>query len=295
MLRRSICVRVFPLVLFVAPALRAQSPVIDDTTTTYTAANVYYPFPSCGSCDLSPSYNNYTTASSFSITKITFSWYNNGISYGTGNNCDGLGTYVAAISTSNNAAGIIATSTNNIYLGCAGMSAVITGTGELDFTGQTIPASFYLDFYSTNGLQDGASIGVYNVEIWQAAGTVAGTIMVTTNLPSAPFTIIGPQGYSGAGTSVTFASAPPGTYTIAFGPVAGYVTPPPQTQTLPTNGTLTFAGIYSAPAFTSANPLAGLPNLIHNWTFAGTGADSVGGNDIFQNSGTPTYVSVSNV
>jgi len=144
-------------------ALHADTPVINDTATQYTISQIYPPFPACGTCDLSPSYNPYGASSAFTITKVTFSWYNNG----TGNTCDSSGTYVAAIATATNPGAIIATSANSIYLGCSTGGAPATGVGELDFAGQPIPGSFYLDFYSLNGLENGASIGIYNVAIWQ--------------------------------------------------------------------------------------------------------------------------------
>jgi len=71
-----------------------------------------------------------------------------------------------------------------------------------------------------------------------------GTINVTTNLPAATFTITGPATYMGAGTSFTQAFAPTGMYTIVFGSVPGYQTPPSQTLTLPNGGTITFVGTY---------------------------------------------------
>ena len=234
---RACCVAV--LLIATLPPLMADSPVVDDTATQYSISKTSYPFPDCGSCDLSPSYNQYRVSASFNITKITFTWVNNG----TGNNCDGFGTYVAAISASNNASGILAVSNNNIYLGCSG-STTQSGTGELDFTGQTIPGSFYLDFYSINGLQDGASIIISNVEIWQ--GTT-GTIQVLNNLSSgtsASFTITGPQNLSGSGKSATFNNITPGEYRIVFGALSGNFTPQSQVASLQAGGSITFTGDY---------------------------------------------------
>jgi hypothetical protein len=71
-----------------------------------------------------------------------------------------------------------------------------------------------------------------------------GTISVSTNLSAAAFTIVGPTTVAGTGTSAMFASVPVGTYTITFGAVSGYVTPPSQTKTF-TIGTLTFSAAYS--------------------------------------------------
>jgi len=169
---RSSMVRTFgwtaivALMLVAGPQLRAQTPVVNDTTTSYGSGIQPMSAPCLGSCDLTPSYNHYLVASPFQISKITFKWQNNG-----GNNCDGVGNYGAIISATGNVSGILATSTNSIYLGCAGFSPGGTsGTGELDFSDQTIPASFYLDFATVDGgVQGGAQIVVYDVEIWQSA------------------------------------------------------------------------------------------------------------------------------
>jgi hypothetical protein len=71
-----------------------------------------------------------------------------------------------------------------------------------------------------------------------------GTLRVTTNLAAASFTISGPATYSGSGTSFTKFNAPAGSYTVAFAPVASYQTPSPQTRTLPSGGSITFAASY---------------------------------------------------
>ncbi|HMG86727.1 MAG TPA: choice-of-anchor D domain-containing protein [Terracidiphilus sp.] len=83
----------------------------------------------------------------------------------------------------------------------------------------------------------------------------SGTISVTTNLLTATFTVVGPATFSGSGTSATFNSVPPGAYTIAFGPVAGYMTPSSPSQTLAAGGTLMFTGTYS-PVSVAPNPVS---------------------------------------
>ena len=57
-----------------------------------------------------------------------------------------------------------------------------------------------------------------------------GTIVVTTNLAGAAFSITGPASYSGSGTSAAFTDVPAGVYTITYGAVSGYVTPASQLQ-----------------------------------------------------------------
>jgi len=78
-----------------------------------------------------------------------------------------------------------------------------------------------------------------------AALATVGTIVVNTNI-SASFTLTGPTTYTGSGTSTTQTNAPIGTYTIAYGNVAGYTTPAAASQVLTTGGTITFAGTYAA-------------------------------------------------
>lgn len=162
MLRFSKWVLVVVLSPLLVPELFADTPIIIDTTTQYTRnTQINGGYGCSGTCDLNPAYNYYEASSPFSISKITFQWYNNG-----GNNCDGFGHYYSAISTTGGASGVIATSSNTIYLGCAGYGGGEGGTGELDFTGQAIPANFYLDFASIDGLQGGSNVVVYDVEIW---------------------------------------------------------------------------------------------------------------------------------
>jgi murein DD-endopeptidase MepM/ murein hydrolase activator NlpD len=157
--RSLLRVIVAALALFAGAQINADTPIINDTSTSYTFPILGGSVGCSGTCDLSPSYNHYSVAAPFSISKITFQWLNNG-----GNNCDGLGNYDAIISTTPDHSGVVASSTNSVYLGCGGSK----GAAELDFTGQTIPASFYLDFATVDGfLQGGAQITVSNVVIWQ--------------------------------------------------------------------------------------------------------------------------------
>ena len=60
----------------------------------------------------------------------------------------------------------------------------------------------------------------------------AGTIQVTTNVVAASFTIIGPATYMGSGQSFTRTNAPAGIYTITYGTVNCFSTPPSETKTL---------------------------------------------------------------
>ena len=75
-----------------------------------------------------------------------------------------------------------------------------------------------------------------------------GTITIDPNPNSlnAPWTITGPSGFSQTGNGdLTLTDRLPGSYTVTWGRVTGWNTPPPQTQTLAPNGTLTFTGTYT--------------------------------------------------
>jgi hypothetical protein len=72
-----------------------------------------------------------------------------------------------------------------------------------------------------------------------------GTISVSTNNAAATFTIDGPAAYSGNGTAFVQTNAPIGTYTISYGGVSGFVSPPSTTLTLTIGGTIAFTGNYS--------------------------------------------------
>jgi len=86
-------------------------------------------------------------------------------------------------------------------------------------------------------LVDDASITVDTV--------VLSTIQVTNNLWQAVFALSGPTGTTGRGRWTVLTNATPGQYTITFGDVAYYNTPPPQTNNLPPGGTITFTGNYT--------------------------------------------------
>jgi hypothetical protein len=79
------------------------------------------------------------------------------------------------------------------------------------------------------------------------------TIIVTTNLAGASFSISGTSSYSGSGTSWSTTVAPAGTYTITYGAVTGYDTPPSETRTVQAGGSITFSGTYIIPTQTTGS------------------------------------------
>jgi serine protease AprX len=110
------------------------------------------------------------------------------------------------------------------------------------FVGQSIQVVWYY-----TGFQFGSPLNgwlVDDVSITGVAGS--GTVVVTKNLAQGTFTLVGPFNQSsGTGLSTTLSNAVPGQYTVQFGDVAFYQTPPSQTNSLAIGGALTFNGNYT--------------------------------------------------
>ena len=86
-------------------------------------------------------------------------------------------------------------------------------------------------------------IGITGVAYGQS-----GTIVVTKNLSQGGFSLVGGVvSIAGNDLTNTFANLPPGTYTVQFGEVAFYNTPPAQTKDLVGGTNVTFTGIYTFP------------------------------------------------
>jgi hypothetical protein len=109
-----------------------------------------------------------------------------------------------------------------------------------------------------------------------------GTITVSTNLADSTFTITGALTYSGSGTAWSTTNAPAGTYTITYGAVIGYNTPPSETKTLTAGGSVTFSGTYNIqsdivkPIISISYPSTGLSFTTNIITVSGTAFDDVG-------------------
>ena len=91
----------------------------------------------------------------------------------------------------------------------------------------------------------------------------SGTIVVSKNLGSGAFNLTGAISQSGTALSTTLSNAPPGQYTVQFGDVAFFNTPPSQTNTLTAGGTLTFNGTYTFPDVNSN----GISDLFEQYYF----------------------------
>jgi hypothetical protein len=91
-------------------------------------------------------------------------------------------------------------------------------------------------------LVDDVSITVSNIP--------PGFIQITNNIWQAHYVLEGPTSRSGRGVALNITNAPVGPYTITWGDVAFYQTPPPQTNTLTASNTIVFHGNYT---FVDAN------------------------------------------
>jgi hypothetical protein len=124
-----------------------------------------------------------------------------------------------------------------------GASFTITGPttyqgGGASFTQANAPVGSYTITYAA---APGYVTPASQTLMLTAGGTITftgtyqqptGTIVVTTNLASATFTIMGPANYNASGTSFTINNAPLGIYQVHYNDVAKNITPPDQTGTL---------------------------------------------------------------
>jgi hypothetical protein len=118
---------------------------------------------------------------------------------------------------------------------------------EIDLTpylGQVVYVVWYHFLFSFDApprlgwLVDDVTLTVTNV--------VPGTIQITNNLWQSVFVLSGPSGRTASGRSLVLANAVPGQYSIQFGDVPYYITPPAQNNSLSSGQTITFTGDYTA-------------------------------------------------
>jgi formylglycine-generating enzyme required for sulfatase activity len=133
-------------------------------------------------------------------------------------------------------------------------------------TGWTTPSPAAV----TQSLAAGGTLTFTGTYLAQA-GTI--TINPEPNSINASWQITGPNAFSQSGNGdLTLADMTAGSYTLTWGAVVGWTTPNPAaiTQTMATNGTLTFTGTYVAQAGTiTINPE---PNSINaSWQITGPG------------------------
>jgi len=111
------------------------------------------------------------------------------------------------------------------------------------FVGQVIYLVWDYEFFTfetraeAGWLVDDVSITITNV--------LPGTVQITNNIWQANYILSGPVVQHAKGRSATITNAPPGQYVINYGDVLYYQTPPPQTNTLASGGTISFTGNYT--------------------------------------------------
>ena len=73
------------------------------------------------------------------------------------------------------------------------------------------------------------------------------TIRITNTLAQSRYFLTGPVTRSGLGYGTVLTNIPPGDYSISYSAVPYYVTPPSQTNSIPSGGSATFSGLYTFP------------------------------------------------
>ncbi|HXG46973.1 MAG TPA: S8 family serine peptidase [Methylomirabilota bacterium] len=116
-------------------------------------------------------------------------------------------------------------------------------------------------------LVDDISVTVSNI--------VPGTIQITNNLWQARYLLTGPANRAGQGAFQVLNNMPAGQYTLTFGEVPFFLTPPTHSGTLAPGGTLTLGGHYS---FTDTNGNA-LPDPWEESVFGVVAPDRTGEED----------------
>ena len=204
-----------------------------------------------------------------------------------------------AISFVGNYGGSITTGTINVNTNLVGASFYLTGPAGYAGSGMSwlqvnAPAGTYTITFSaipgyitpvpqTQTLSGGGLI-TFN-GFYAPIMSSTGTIIVSTDLAQATFTLSGAGSYTGNGKLWSQTNATPGTYTITFGDVSGYTTPASQTVTLTAGGTITFAGTYG-PAPTTGTIIVSTNLTAASFMISGS-AFYVGGGMLWSQTGCP--------
>ena len=102
---------------------------------------------------------------------------------------------------------------------------------------------------------------VHSLGLKLDASVTGGNIVVNVTPETASWTLAGPAGFEGNGTTYTgdhtFTKVPVGNYTWTGNTVSGYTTPSPQTQTLTDGGTITFTKTWTATGGGGGTPSGG--------------------------------------
>lgn len=101
------------------------------------------------------------------------------------------------------------------------------------------------------------------------------TINVNSNIPQATWSIVGPDNFTGSGLSQVVTGKPMGMYTIIWGNVPGYTTPPQEVRNVTSAG-YTFRGDYNHPptAPTITGLTTGIVGTHYSFDFTATDPDN---------------------
>ena len=139
---------------------------------------------------------------------------------------------IGKLTISSNVSLSVTTTEGPISASASGLTVSIRTTGDI---GPGESASVTLDGTWTVG----SSISIKPPPVIDF-----GNIEVSTNLEQATFILSGPASYSGSGISWSKTGAFVGQYTITYGDVDGYITPPSETKILTKDATISFSGNY---------------------------------------------------
>ena len=112
--------------------------------------------------------------------------------------------------------------------------------------------------------------------------TDPGTIVIdpSPNNLNANWTLTGPNGYyNNDNGDQTLSDMEPGSYTIVWSPISGWITPSDDTQTLSEGGTISFQGVYVEESVTGTVIVNPTPDHINApWSLSGPGGYNASGN-----------------
>jgi hypothetical protein len=124
-----------------------------------------------------------------------------------------------------------------------------SGSGNQNLT--VAPGTYTVTWGAVSGYNTpgSATVSVTNGGTATANGTYteqSGTLQVRPSLSSATWTVSGPNNYFNNGSGNQNLTVAPGTYTVTWGAVSGYNTPPITTVSVTNGGTATANGTYSS-------------------------------------------------
>ena len=139
------------------------------------------------------------------------------------------------------------TNANGAGIGIALQNDVVkNGSGDWSIDGTTVPSTLFSGASADVIGNNAQGIGSIDISVYWIDPTF-GNINVSSSIPSANWTITGPETITDSGSLGTYTNKRTGTYTITWGAVDGYNPPASTSFTLTAGGTLNFPqGNYTA-------------------------------------------------